>query len=99
MVKGYPNDSASLPAQRFWSCYSYCGVFAHLLIIKYLDYHQNLIHSSIYYRGTSHKISSQSIYNIFSIIIKVVHKQTDRQTNATKNNSTDVDIFMMQIAP
>ena len=56
--------------------------FAHLLILEYLDHHQNLMGSSLYYPGPLHKISSESVLNFLS---NVVHKQTDRQTNATKN--------------
>ena len=53
-------------------------LFAHLLILEYLDHLQNLISSSLYYPGPLHKISSQSIHNFLS---NVVHRQTDRQTN------------------
>ena len=56
--------------------------FAHLLILQYPDHHQNLISSYLYYSGPVHKISSQSVHNFLS---NVVHRQTDRQTNATKN--------------
>ena len=56
-------------------------IFAHLLILQYPD-HQNLISSSLYYSGPVHKISSQSVHNFLS---NVVHRQTNRQTNATKN--------------
>ena len=56
--------------------------FAHLLILKYPDHHQTLISSSLYYSGPVHKISSQSVHNF---LINVVHRQTDKQTNATKN--------------
>ena len=57
--------------------------FAHLLILEYHHYHhQNLISSSLYYPGPSPKISSQSVHNFVS---NVVHKQANRQTNATKN--------------
>ena len=55
---------------------------AHLLILEYIDHHQNLISSSLYYPGPLHKISSQSVHYFLS---NVVHKQTNRQTNATKN--------------
>ena len=54
--------------------------FAHLLILQYPDHHQNLISSS--YSGPLHKISSQSVHNFLS---NVVHRQTDKLTNATKN--------------
>ena len=56
--------------------------FAHLLTLKYTGHHQNLISSSLYYSWPLHKISSQSIHNLLS---NVVHRQTDKQTNATKN--------------
>ena len=56
--------------------------FAHLLILQYPDHHQNLISSSLYYFGPLHKISSQSVHNFLS---NVVHRQTDKLTNATKN--------------
>ena len=66
-----------------WVCYHYYGVFfAHLLILQYPDHHQNLISSYLYYSGPVHKISSQSVHNFLS---NVVHRQTNRQTNATKN--------------
>ena len=52
--------------------------FAHLLILEYLDHHQNLIMSLLYYPGPLHKISPQSIHNFLS---NVVHRQTDKQTN------------------
>ena len=57
-------------------------LFAHLLILEYPEYHQNVISSSLYYPGLLHKILSQSVHNFLS---NVVHRQTDRQTNATKN--------------
>ena len=56
-------------------------IFAHPLILEYPDHHQNLISSSLYYPGPLHKISSQSVHNFLS---NVVHRQTDKQTNATK---------------
>ena len=56
--------------------------FAHLLILEYPDHHQNLTSSSLYYPGQLHKISSQSVHNFLS---NIVHRQTDKQTNATKN--------------
>ena len=55
---------------------------AHALILEYSDHHQNLISSSLCYPGPLHKISSQSVHNFLS---NVVHRQTDKQTNATKN--------------
>ena len=55
--------------------------FAHLLILEYPDHDRNLISSSLYYPGPLHKISSQSVHNFLSN----VYKQTNRQTNATKN--------------
>ena len=56
--------------------------FAHLLILQYPDHHQNLISSYLYYSGPVHKISSQSVHNFLS---NVAHRQTNRQTNTTKN--------------
>ena len=56
--------------------------FAYLLILQYPDHHQNLISSYLYYSGPVHKISSQSVHNFLS---NVVHRQTNRQTNVTKN--------------
>ena len=55
--------------------------FAHLLILEYPDHHLNLLSSSVHYPGPLHKISSQSVPNFLSN----VHRQTNRQTNATKN--------------
>ena len=52
--------------------------FAHLLISEYPDHHQNLISSSLYYPGSLHKISSQSVHNFLS---NVVNRQTDKQIN------------------
>ena len=57
--------------------------FAHLLILQYPDHHQNLISSYLYYSGPVHKISSQSVHNFLSN----VHRQTNRQTNATKKHN------------
>ena len=66
-----------------WVCHHYYGgFFAHLLILEYPDHHQNLISSSLYYPGPLHKISSQSVHNFLS---NVVHRQTDKQPNTTKN--------------
>ena len=73
----------SLPAPR--SGYATTIMFffvAHLLILECPDHHQNLISSSLYYPGPLHKISSQSVHDFLS---NVVHRQTDKQTNATKN--------------
>ena len=56
--------------------------FAHLLILEYSDHHQNLISSSLYYPGPLHKISYKSVHNFLSY---VVHRQTDKLTNATRN--------------
>ena len=53
-------------------------LFDHLLILKYLDHHQNLISSSLHYPGPFHIISSQSVYNFLS---NVVHRQTNKQTD------------------
>ena len=54
---------------------------ARLLILEYSDQHQNLISSLLYYPGPLHKISLQSVDNS----CPQTNKQTDRQTNATKN--------------
>ena len=61
-------------------------MFAHLLILEYQDHHQNLISSSLYYKGPLHKISPQSVHNVLS---NVVHRQINRQTNQRyqKHNS------------
>ena len=70
--------------------------FAHLLILQYPDHHQNLISSYLYYPGPVHKISSQSVHNFLN---NVVHRQTDRQTNATKNITSfakEVKIFFFK---
>ena len=55
--------------------------FAHLLILDYLVHCQNLNSSSVYQPGPVNKILSKSVHNCLK---NVVHKQTDRQTNATK---------------
>ena len=71
----------------WWFC-------AHLLILEYLDHHQNLISTLLYYPGDLHKISSQSVHNFLSNVVhkqankqtnKQTDRQTDKQTNATKN--------------
>ena len=49
--------------------------FAHILILEYPDHHQNVISSSLYYPGSLHKISFQSVHNFLS---NVVHRQTDK---------------------
>ena len=60
--------------------------FAHLLILQYPDHHQNLISSSLYYSGSVHKISSQSVHNFLSNVVhRLTDRQTDKLTNATKN--------------
>ena len=56
--------------------------FAHLLTLEYPDHYHNLISSSLYYPGSLHKISSQSVHNFLS---NVVHTQTDRQTDRQTN--------------
>ena len=78
-------SSGSLPSAR--SGYAttitvFFAHFAHLLILQYPDHHQNLISSYLYYSGPVHKISSQSVHNFLN---NVVHRQTDKLTNATKN--------------
>ena len=60
--------------------------FAHLLILQYPDHHQNLISSSLYYSGAVHKISSQSVHNFLS---NVVRRQTNKQTNKQTDRQTD----------
>ena len=66
-----------------WVCYHHYGAFLLiLLILEYPDHHQNLISSLLYYPGPLHKISSQSVHKFLS---NVVHRQTHKQTNATKN--------------
>ena len=75
--KANPKGSGSLPALWTGHATAIMVFIAHLLIIEDLDYHQNLISSSLYYPEHLHKISSQSIHKCLS---NVVHKQTDRQT-------------------
>ena len=72
---------AVTPAPRSGYATTIIVFFAHLLISEYPDHHQNLISSLLYYPGPHPKISSQSVHNFLS---NVVHKQTNRQTNATK---------------
>ena len=65
-------------------------IFAHLLILRCPDHHQNLISSSLYYSGPVHQISSQSVHNFLSNVVhrqtnKQTNRQTDKLTNATKN--------------
>ena len=76
-------SSGSLPASR--SGYAttitvfFCS-FTHIL--QYLDHHQNLISSCLYYSGPVHKISSQSVHNFLrNDVHRQTNKQTDRQTN------------------
>ena len=80
-----------------WVCYHYYGVlFAHLLILQYPDHHQNFISSSLHYSGPLHKISSQSVHNFLS---NVVHRQTDKLTNATKNITSFAKEVIIHIHP
>ena len=90
MVKDYlppppPKKKKKKKKKKFWiiTCTTIIlGFFlAHLLILEYPDHHQNLISSPLYYPGPHPKISSQCVHNFLS---NVVHKQTNRQTNATK---------------
>ena len=91
MVTDYPRPPpppqkkekiGSLPAPRSGYATTIMVFFlAHLLILEYPDHHQNLISSSLYYPGPLQKISSQSVHNFLSN----VHRQTNKQTNATKN--------------
>ena len=75
--KANPKGFGSLPAPRFGYATTIMVYFAHLLILKYPDHHQNVISSSLYYPGPLHKISSQSVHNLLS---DVVHRQTDKPT-------------------
>ena len=78
--------SGSLPSPRSGYATTITVFFAHLLILQYLDHHQNLISSYLYYSGPVHKISSQSVHNFLSNVVhRQTDRQTDRQTNATKN--------------
>ena len=60
-----------------------CCFFAHLLILQYPDHHQNLISSSLYYSGPVHKFHPNPFITFWVMLF--TDKQTDRQTNATKN--------------
>ena len=83
MVKG------SLPAPRSGYATTINVFFAHLLVLEYLDHHQNLISSSLDYPVPLRKISSQSVYNfVGNVVHKETNKRTDRQTSATKNITT-----------
>ena len=74
-----PRPPPPPPIEKSLDLHHYCGVFlAHLLILEYPDYHQNLISSSLYYPGPLHKISPQSVHSFLS---NVVHRQADRQTD------------------
>ena len=75
VLNHYLHHDLGMPPLLWW-------IFAHLLILEYPDHHQTLISSSLYYPGPLHKISFQSVHNFLS---NVVHRQTDKQTNATKN--------------
>ena len=57
--------------------------FAHLLILEYLDHHQNLRSSSLYYPGPLQKISLQSVHNFKVWVMFSTNRRTNRQTNAT----------------
>ena len=89
-IKFYPNPIitfTSLARSAHWYATTTLRCFfAHLLILEYPDHHQNLISSSLYYSGSVHKISSQSVHNFLSNVVKQTNtlqtnKQTDRQTN------------------
>ena len=54
--------------------------FAHLLILQYPDHHQNLISSYLYYSGPVHPNPFITFW-----VMLFTDKQTNRQTNATKN--------------
>ena len=80
--KANPKGFGSLPVPRSgYATAIIVGFLADLLIWEYPDHHQNVISSSLYYPGSLHKISSQSVHKFLSN----VHNQTNRQTNATKN--------------
>ena len=83
MVKDYPPPPPppSTPPPPKKKKKNLLCFFAHLVILEYSDHHQNLI-SSLYYPGSFHKILSQSVHNVLS---NVVHRQTDKLTNATKS--------------
>ena len=57
-------------------------LFAHLLISEDTDGHHNLISSLLQAPIPIHKMSWQSVYNVWS---NGACKQTDKQTNTTKN--------------
>ena len=78
------NGFGSLPVPRSGYDTAIIVFVAHLLILEYPNHHQNLISSSLLacYSGPFQKISSQFGHNFWS---NVVHKQTNRQTNASKN--------------
>ena len=73
--KANPKATGSLPAPRSGYVTTIMVGFAHLLDPPS---HQSLIGSSLYYPGSLHKMSSQSIPKFLS---NIVHKQTDKQTN------------------
>ena len=73
-----PKPFGSLLAPRSGYANAIMLFFAHLLILEYSDHHQNVISSSLYYKGPLHKISLQSVHNFLS---NVVHRHTDKQTN------------------
>ena len=72
-----PKGSGSLPAPPSGYATTIMVFFAHLLILEYLDHHQNLISSSLYYPRPFHKVLSQSVHKVLS---NVVHRQTDKPT-------------------
>ena len=74
--------SGLIPAPRSGHATAIMVFLAYLHILEDLDHHQNLISSSLYRPGPLHKIALKSVHNFLS---NVVHKQTGRQTNATKN--------------
>ena len=57
--------------------------FAHLLILEYLDHHQNLISFSLYYLALSIKFHPNPFITFW--VMLSTNKQTNRQINATKN--------------
>ena len=77
-----PKGFEPLPAPQSGYATTIMVFFAHLLMLEYPDHHQSLTSSSLYYAGLLHKMLSQSVHNFLS---NVVHKQTNKQTNAAKN--------------
>ena len=81
--KANPKGSGSLPAPRagHTTAILWCVSLIYSSYTEDPDHHHNLITSLLYHPEPLHKISAQSIHKVLSN----VHKQTDRQTSATKN--------------